>query len=37
MRRFVMAQTGRELLLWQGSCIVHETFSEKKILALKVA
>ncbi|NEP19013.1 MAG: quinolinate synthase NadA [Leptolyngbya sp. SIO4C1] len=35
--RYVMAQTGRELLLWQGSCIVHETFSEKKILALKVA
>jgi len=34
--RYVMAQTGRELLLWEGSCIVHETFSEKKIIELKV-
>jgi quinolinate synthase len=31
-----MQQTGRDLLLWQGSCIVHETFSEKKIVQLKV-
>ncbi len=35
--RYVMAQTGRELVLWQGSCIVHETFSEKKIVQLKIA
>ncbi|MGB2924122.1 MAG: quinolinate synthase NadA [Limnothrix sp.] len=34
--RYVMEQTGRDLLLWQGSCIVHETFSEKLILDLKV-
>ncbi|KPQ33259.1 MAG: quinolinate synthase NadA [Phormidesmis priestleyi Ana] len=34
--RYVMAQTGREMLLWQGSCIVHETFSEKKMLRLKM-
>ena len=34
--RYVAAQTGRELLLWQGSCIVHETFSEKKLLQLKM-
>jgi quinolinate synthase len=34
--RYVMQQTGRDLLLWQGSCIVHETFSEKKIVQLKV-
>lgn len=34
--RYVMAKTGRELLLWQGSCIVHETFCEKKIVQLKV-
>lgn len=33
--RYVMEQTGREMLLWQGSCIVHETFSEKKIVQLK--
>ncbi len=35
--RYVMEQTGREMLLWQGSCIVHETFSEKKIVQLKIA
>lgn len=34
--RYVMAQTGRDMVLWQGSCIVHETFSEKKILQLKM-
>ena len=34
--RYVMEQTGRDLILWQGSCIVHETFSEKKIVQLKV-
>lgn len=34
--RYVMAQTGRDLLLWNGSCIVHETFSEKKIVQLKI-
>ncbi|MEB3292734.1 MAG: quinolinate synthase NadA [Synechococcales bacterium] len=34
--RYVMQQTGREMLLWQGSCMVHETFSEKKIVQLKV-
>ena len=33
--RYVMKQTGRKLLLWEGSCIVHETFSEKKIVQLK--
>jgi quinolinate synthase len=32
--RYVMKQTGRELVLWPGSCIVHETFSEKKIIEL---
>jgi quinolinate synthase len=35
--RYVGAQTGRDLVLWQGSCIVHETFSEKKIVQLQVA
>jgi len=34
--RYVMAQTGRDMVLWQGSCIVHETFSEKKMLRLKM-
>ncbi|MEO1134825.1 MAG: quinolinate synthase NadA, partial [Cyanobacteria bacterium J06639_1] len=32
--RYVMEQTGRDMVLWQGSCIVHETFSEKKIIQL---
>lgn len=34
--RYVMNQTGRDLVLWQGSCIVHETFSEKKIVQLQM-
>lgn len=34
--RYVMAQTGREMVLWKGSCIVHETFSERKLIELKV-
>ncbi len=34
--RFVMKQTGRELVLWPGSCIVHETFSEQKIIELEL-
>jgi len=29
-------QTGREMDLWQGTCIVHETFSEQKLIQLKV-
>ena len=27
--------TGREMLLWEGSCIVHEAFSETELLKLK--
>jgi len=34
--RYVIEQTGREMVLWQGSCMVHETFSEKKIVQLQV-
>lgn len=34
--RYVSEQTGRDLVLWPGSCIVHETFSEKKIVQLKI-
>jgi quinolinate synthase len=34
--RYVMEQTGRDMVLWDGSCIVHETFSEKKIVQLKI-
>jgi quinolinate synthase len=34
--RYVMAQTSRDLVLWQGSCMVHETFSEKRIVQLSI-
>lgn len=34
--RYVMQQTGRDMVLWEGSCIVHETFSVKKLLQLKL-
>ncbi len=34
--KYVMAQTGRDMVLWQGSCIVHETFSEKKMVQLQI-
>jgi len=35
--RYVSQQAGRDdIVLWQGTCIVHETFSEKKLLALKI-
>jgi quinolinate synthase len=35
--RYVMEQTGRDMVLWQGSCMVHETFSEKKMVQLQIA
>lgn len=34
--KYVIEQTGRDMVLWQGSCIVHETFSEKKMVQLKI-
>ncbi|MFN3872062.1 MAG: quinolinate synthase NadA [Ignavibacterium sp.] len=34
--KYLIKKTGRDMLLWDGSCIVHETFSERKILDLKV-
>ncbi len=34
--RYVMQQTGRDMVLWSGSCMVHENFSEKKIIQLQV-
>lgn len=33
--RYVAKQTGRDLLLWQGSCVVHETFSERRLIELE--
>ncbi len=34
--KYLIKKTGRQMLLWDGSCIVHETFSERKIINLKV-
>jgi quinolinate synthase len=33
---YVAKKSGREMVLWQGACIVHETFSERKIIELKL-
>ena len=32
---YINSQTGREMVLWNGACHVHEQFSLEKILALK--
>jgi quinolinate synthase len=34
--RWVARESGRELTLWPGGCIVHETFSEQALLRLKL-
>jgi quinolinate synthase len=34
--RYLMKVTGRDLVLWDGTCIVHEVFSEQKLIRLKV-
>jgi quinolinate synthase len=33
--RYLIERTGRDMTLWQGSCLVHETFSEKKLVGLQ--
>lgn len=33
--RYLIRKTGRDMVLWQGSCIVHETFDEKRIVQLQ--
>jgi quinolinate synthase len=33
--RWLERETGREMILWSGSCIVHETFSQRKLIALQ--
>ncbi len=33
--RYLMKETGRDMVLWPGSCQVHEIFSEKKLIQLK--
>ena len=32
--RYLIKETGRDLILWNGACIVHEAFSFDKIVAL---
>ncbi len=33
---YLNKKTGRKMLLWQGTCIVHETFSEKELVKMRV-
>ncbi len=35
--RWVERQSKRDMTLWPGSCIVHETFSEEALLKLKIS
>ncbi|MEO0312015.1 MAG: quinolinate synthase NadA [Bacteroidota bacterium] len=32
---WIMKKTGRDMVLWDGACMVHEIFSQKKIAILK--
>lgn len=32
--KYLIAQTGRDMVLWEGSCIVHEAFSLEKLIDL---
>jgi len=33
---YLMKKSGRKMILWQGVCIVHETFNLKKLIGLKL-
>jgi quinolinate synthase len=33
--RYIAKETERDMILWQGSCIVHEHFNEKELVKLK--
>jgi quinolinate synthase len=33
--QFLIEKTGRDMLLWQGACMVHERFSEEGLVRLK--
>ena len=35
--RWVMARTGRDLVLWPGFCIVHEQFTARRVAQLRAA
>ena len=32
---WLIKQTGRDMILWPGACIVHETFSERRLIELQ--
>ncbi len=34
--RWLIRETGRTMKVWDGACIVHETFSERKLVGLKI-
>jgi quinolinate synthase len=34
--KYLIQKTGRDMVLWNGTCIVHEIFSEKKLVQLKM-
>ena len=34
--RYLIKKTGRDMLLWNGACMVHEMFSMEKIMKLKI-
>lgn len=34
--RYLVKKTGRDMLLWESSCVVHETFSLRKLVRLQV-
>jgi len=34
--KYLIRRTGRDMLLWEGTCVVHETFSLKKIIQLQL-
>lgn len=33
--RYLIQETGRDMVLWNGSCVVHETFDAQRIVKLK--
>ncbi len=34
--RYLAKETGRDMVIWEGVCIVHEVFSEQKLVQLKM-
>ena len=34
---YLMKKTGRDMLLWNGTCMVHERFSEQELIKSKPA